>query len=354
MNELTVLEKINIIEVFNQDGSSDLLKKIKDEVTDITFDVTTSKGRKEIASMAYKVAKSKTYLDDAGKDLVSDWKAKSKIVDAERKKIREYLDNLKDEVRKPLTEWEEIEKNRIEKHTTNISEIKSSGIYSLDNWMDLQLEAIQDILKEIESKKINDSWEEYANEAAIAKENAMINVKQAIEKRIKYDDEQAELLKLRQEAEERERKDQEEKLRLEGEERAKKEAKEKAEIETKRIEQEMVKAKAKAKEDADRVEKEKNEALQAKVFAEKKAIEAERKAKEDIELAAQRERDRIEQERINEEIAAKNREANKAHKKKINNAALDAFVISGMNKTQAEKAIIAIAKGQIPHITISY
>ncbi|EES5368095.1 cell envelope biogenesis protein TolA, partial [Escherichia coli] len=34
-------------------------------------DITTAKGRKEIAYLAYKVAQTKTYLDGLGKDLVA-------------------------------------------------------------------------------------------------------------------------------------------------------------------------------------------------------------------------------------------------------------------------------------------
>ncbi len=37
-------------------------------------DIDTRKGRKAIASLAAKVARSKTYLDGLGKDLVAGWK----------------------------------------------------------------------------------------------------------------------------------------------------------------------------------------------------------------------------------------------------------------------------------------
>ena len=52
-------------------------------------------------------------MDSAGKKLVADWKEKAKKVDESRKIARDFLDNLRDEVRRPLTEWEEAEEKRI-------------------------------------------------------------------------------------------------------------------------------------------------------------------------------------------------------------------------------------------------
>ncbi|MGQ4865984.1 hypothetical protein ACOQOO_26480, partial [Enterobacter kobei] len=62
--------------------------------------------------MAHKVARSKTYIDNAGKDLVAELKALPKQIDESRRIVRERLDALKDEVRRPLTEWE-AEQERI-------------------------------------------------------------------------------------------------------------------------------------------------------------------------------------------------------------------------------------------------
>lgn len=76
--------------------------------------LTTEKagGRAEIKSVAHRVARTKTALDDLGKELASDWKAKSAAVDTQRRRIREALDAIKDAVRRPLTEWEIEEEGR--------------------------------------------------------------------------------------------------------------------------------------------------------------------------------------------------------------------------------------------------
>lgn len=72
----------------------------------------TRAGRAELASLAHRVARTKTALDDLGKDLVAEWKAKSAAVDAQRRRIREALDTLKGTVRAPLTQWEIDEEAR--------------------------------------------------------------------------------------------------------------------------------------------------------------------------------------------------------------------------------------------------
>jgi len=115
-NQLVSVEKKNIMQVFTDEkGLDPYIKMIKDEVKNHNYDVSTKKGRDEITSLAHNVAKSKVYLDDLGKDLVSGWKNQSKKVDAARKIMRDELIALKEEARQPLTDWEneEEEKERI-------------------------------------------------------------------------------------------------------------------------------------------------------------------------------------------------------------------------------------------------
>lgn len=351
MNDLVVLENVNAVEVFSGRGVDDLLKKITEEAKSIVCNVETARGRRDIAAMAHKVAKSKTYLDGLGKDLVSDWKTKSKAVDNERKKMRDHLDNLKAEVRQPLTDWEQAEEDRTAKHEANILDIVSTGDGAEQNWME---ENLGSMLHYVESIKIGDSWEEYANNAAKAKDAAIIQVKEAIAKREKYDAEQAELAKLRAESEEREQKKHEEALRREGEEKAKREAEAKAKVETEEKEREL-----KQSEIARQAAIREKETAQRKVIeieekAKTEAIEAKARAEREIEEAAQVERDRMEQERIAEEASAKKREADKQHRAKINNAVVDALVVAGLSEASAKKVVTAIAKGQVPHIRIAY
>lgn len=55
-------------------GLDPFLQKIREEIDGFVPDVTTRKGREAIASIAYKVARSKTALDNVGKELVAELK----------------------------------------------------------------------------------------------------------------------------------------------------------------------------------------------------------------------------------------------------------------------------------------
>ncbi|EPQ2426520.1 hypothetical protein [Enterobacter hormaechei] len=113
VTDLVVIEKQNAMAIFTTKEQLDpIIEAIEKEARSLVPDVSTRKGRDAIASMAHKVARSKTYIDNAGKDLVAELKALPKQIDESRRIVRERLDALKDEVRRPLTEWE-AEQERI-------------------------------------------------------------------------------------------------------------------------------------------------------------------------------------------------------------------------------------------------
>lgn len=108
VTDLVVIEKANAMTVFQSaDQIEEILQKVEREVMSFVPDITTAKGRKEIASLAYKVAQTKTYLDGLGKDLVAELKEIPKLIDANRKTVRDRLDELKAKARQPLTDYEE-------------------------------------------------------------------------------------------------------------------------------------------------------------------------------------------------------------------------------------------------------
>ena len=323
---LVTVEKTDIPSVFKQGGTDALVQIVKDHVKDLVPDTSTLKGRKEIASLASKVAKSKTYLDGIGKDYVAELKAIPKAVDAERKRMRDTLDDLKETVRKPLTEWEEAENARVMRHEANLTAIIESGTWATNHWMDMNIEAMVDLVVEYETEAITGSWEEYASDAGKAKDVAISALTEAIEKRQAYDAEQAELAELRKLQAEQEQKDRDDALRREGEERAKREA------------EEAVQAGIVAKENAER-----------------RAKEADERAADQAIAAAKQERERIEAEQNAEKEAAANRERNTQHKGRINRAVVSALMEeTGITEIQAKAVVSSIAKGRITHVEISY
>ena len=112
--DLITYDEKTILECFSSDdGLNDVVGKLTELVGGFEHDMSTGASRAKTASLSSKVASFKVKMDGLGKDLVSDWKNKSKAVDKNRKSMRDALDELKEEARKPLTDWED-EQKRIE------------------------------------------------------------------------------------------------------------------------------------------------------------------------------------------------------------------------------------------------
>lgn len=129
--EIAVLPpKENAIQVYTTEkGLDPYLAEVRKEIDGFVPDITTKKGRDAVASIAHKVARSKTALDNLGKELVSELKKKPALIDAERRRMRDLLDQWKEEVRQPLTEWEQAEKWSWQSSSLNVSCATKSETY---------------------------------------------------------------------------------------------------------------------------------------------------------------------------------------------------------------------------------
>lgn len=173
---MTLPKAADIPALFENGGADPILARIKEEVDKFEPDLSTVTGRKAIASMAFKVARSKTTLDDLGKKLGEDIRGKLKTIDNERKKIKDKLDALKNDVRKPLDEWEEKEKKRIEGIKARISDLRNFvGAITAENpFPDSSL--LKKKLAELNDIEIYESFGELAPEAGNAKASAVTQV----------------------------------------------------------------------------------------------------------------------------------------------------------------------------------
>lgn len=80
--------------------------EIEAEIEAAPVDLATEKGRKAIASLAYKVATTKKPIDDAGKKLKEEAQARVNAVDTLRRECAKTLNILQAKARAPLDEWE--------------------------------------------------------------------------------------------------------------------------------------------------------------------------------------------------------------------------------------------------------
>ena len=350
--ELIIPTKETALQVFQTEkGLDPFLAHIKKEIDSFVPDISTKKGRDAIASMAYKISKSKTAIDDVGKDLVTELKELPKKVDAERKRVRDILDSWRDAVRKPLTEWEEKEAARINKHKSNIENIRCLlvEIDSIDSG------TIKQRILSAEATIINkDTFEEFELDAIRCKNDVVLQLNEQLTKRIKYESDQAELARLRAEMQAKEQKEREDRIAKEAEEKAIKAAEEKARAEREAYARKELELKLQA----EKAEREKLEAQQKAEIEKKQAIDREALLKEQAELERIKAIEDIKAKQAKEILEAENariaREKDIQHRAEINNKALQAFLENGITEDCAKKVISLIAKKLIPHIEIYY
>ncbi|NAR86442.1 hypothetical protein [Acinetobacter haemolyticus] len=346
INELQVLEQNSnaIVEAFKTEGGAKtLFDRIAEQARSVVPDLSTDKGRKAIASMARKVASTKTAFDAHGKELKEQYTVITNKIDADRKLFRDACDALRDEIRKPLTDWEQAEKDRVAKHQNAIQEIKDAAL----DTNDVESGALKNRIAWVDQWSIDASFEDFEQEAKLAKFETLEKLRTALDAREKYEAEQAELERLRKEQLEREQRERDERIAKEAADKARIEAEAKALAEQRRVEREKQEAEEKA-------EREKREAAEreARLIAEKE--EAELRAQQ----AAVMERQRIEREQAAKEEAERKAEearlANVEHMRSINNEILNKLCEIGLDEGQAKAVITAIARNQIPNVSIKY
>lgn len=355
MSELAIIEIAPDLapSIYVENGLDKFLEQIREGVNEVP-DLSTAKGRARIASLAAQVSRSKTAVEKPGRDYLKRLKEQPKVVEAELRRFVTECDQLRDEVRRPLTEWEDAEKARTEALQQRLVDLRALAdvIDTAGNY--LPSTDIQSRILEAKSVVLDDSWQERAAEAGVAKDSTIQQLEASLVVAQKREHEAAELERLRKEAEEKARLEREEAIRREAAEQARRdaEAKHKAELEAaaRREDEEKARADAaerKRKDDAERAEREKQDAIaeeKRKAQEEADRIKFEAEAKEKARLA--------EEQRKAEEEAR--RAADKEHRRTVNRQAIADLIESGLSQEMAEKALIAIASGKVSAVSIKY
>jgi len=351
MNDLAIIPNAALVpaDVFKPGGVDDVLERIAKAARAEKPDVSTRQGRKDIASLALKVAKSKTHLDEMGKDLASDWKAQASRVDAERRKVRDFLDALKEEVRAPLTKYEQAEEARVAAHKAALAAIPEAANYGM---METSAE-LAAWLERCRNYPARD-WQEFEQAAADALAAEIARTEALHSAALQREAEAAELARLRVEQQERDR---QEAIRLQAEREARiaAEAAEKARLDAEAAaERARLKAAHEAEEYRRNVEAEAARAEAATKAAQERAEQAERRTAQEAAEAVAAEQRRVAAARAAEEAETARRAANVAHKTKINREVLAALTGCGVAEDVGKVVIASIVRGEIPHVSISY
>lgn len=351
--ELQVLEQNAIVSAFQtENGTKSLFEKIATEARSVIFDMSVKKERDALKSFAYNLARTKTTVDNYGKEMVAEIKKQSGVIDADRKFWRDNMDLLQEEIRKPLTEFENAEKDRVAKHEGAIEAIKNFA--NNNSLIAANSSMIEGAIATLNDQVIDSSFEEYEEQAKLAKLETLETLRNALSETQSLEAERAELERLRQADIERQQKERDEKIAREAADKERVEAEAKALADRKRAEQEKLEAEQREA----RLKLEKEQAELREQQLKQQAIEREKQAEIDRQNAVEAERLRIEQEaqaKVAAELKEQQaREANKAHKKKICNEALQGLMSIGVSEELGKQILQAIHKGEVPHVSIKF
>jgi len=340
-SELVLVKRPNPATIFtDQTFIEALLAKIEEAATAFEPDLTTDKGRKKIASQAYRVAQTKTYLDGMGKDLVADYKELPKLIDAGRKTLRDRLDILRDKVRQPLTDLE-AEQERQQKVIAGIRCIPTACATATADTIQSTIDSL------------GTETEDFPGFTE-AKTETLATLREMLAKRQAHEAEQAELARLREEAEARRKADEAAEIARKAAEQATKDAEARAQAEKDaayRREQDAIADRNRAEQaqkDAEaRLDRERSEAAEREAIARREAAAEERRRQEEQQATDRR--------------AAEAREQDQANRKRVMNEALEdlkAQVPTYPEGIQVDallkKILLAVEQGKVRHTRIEF
>lgn len=348
--DLVVIEPKDALATFTTPGALEpILAHVRARIDAFEGDASTDKGREQIKSMAHAISRSKTALEGVGERLAKEAKELPKKIDAGRRLVKETLDAWRDEVRKPVTDWEDARQAWVDSQGRELESLKAYVTCPAGD-----VEQIKAQIAAAEAVSDGANRQEFQDGFRLAKANALTALRGKLADREKYDADQAELARLRAEQAKRDAED------------AERRRVEEAGAEAKRIADGIEQAKAIAadtarreaelkaqteREAADRQAQEERDRAAAREVELKAIAEAAERRERETEARLKREAE----ERVAAEKAeAARRERDKEHKGKLNRAAVEAFVAGGIAEDVAKAVVTLIAKRSIPAVMIAY
>lgn len=394
------------------------LAALRAEVDANPGDTATASGRDIIRSNASGIGKKKSAIEKVRLAKTEEWRSLTAAVNAAGKVVKERFQALQDEVRAPLTAWEEREDARKSEAQAIIDDMLASSVVRIDDTS----ASIQERLDRIRGRNLSDEmFGPRIMEVTDLRDSTVATLQVALERVAQAEKDAADLARMRAEEDQRIADEAARRAREEADAAAAAKARQDAEAEEQRKADEAARLQREREEAADlakraaeeaaaqairdaedkaRREKEEADAKAAAEIAEAnaRALKARQEAAANRTIAIIREcamgalngrkepwavivthlEDSVdvcvdtlgdhvsEVSRLRnaaleharsaqaEEAEAERKKRDQAHRASINNAAKTAIMTCGVEEDTAKKVVLAIAGGAIPHISISY
>jgi len=335
------------------------LAELEQKNATLLFDYESPKGNKEARSHINTLRLTKGALERTRKSAKEESLRVGRAIDAEAKEIGARIEAMITVHQSAVDEIEQREKQRVADLSERLANLRNTGAGATT------AAALADAIAELEPLVIGDDWQEFKPQALEVKDDLLRNLRVRHAEHVADEAKEAELARLRAEAAERERLEREAAIVRAAEERAKAEAAraaQEAEARAAAEREAAARRELELKLQAENAERRRVEAEQraeqeridAAARAERQAKEAAAAAERQAAEAVRREQDRVAAEQAAAAADLARREANKAHKAKINRAALAALIAGGLTEECAKQCVTLIASGKVPAMSIAY
>jgi hypothetical protein len=319
-------------------------------------DVNTVEGRKNIKDNAKKVSASNAALDTPIRDYLRVLKTQPKLLEKNARESKARFDVLKADILKPLTDAQAVQDEVIDWLNGVPFSCSKPGVTSGE--LKSYIETVGNYTDEL-------VWPELKKKYKVAHESALTTATVTLER---IEEAEAQAARLAELEAKQAASEQAEKNRVIAEAAAKEAtrlAEAKAQIdredvdrraaESRQREENAKFAEQKAKQDAEQAKQDQAEAAkQHKIDIENNRIALLKLQEEAVEKARLGEVKRQADEEAQAAQAAKDREADKDNKIKINRAALADLIAAGIGEADAKTAIRAIGRREVRNISIQY
>ena len=321
------------------------LEHIKASVNEVP-DLTTTKGRDRIASLAASVSRSKTAIEKPGRAYLKHVKAVVKPIEQNLKTFVDACDALRDKTREPLTKWEadqEATRQRLQAKVDYFGEEYQSMLENMPGNLHERADFIKSVLDDIKAEPVGDDFESMKEAGEAAKAEIIGKMTLAYQAALIESDNQRKADELAEQAQ----KAREKQIADDAAAKAKADAE------------------AAAQAQIEQAERDKQAAIQREEQQRQAAIREQEAAKQReqqaAEQAAANERARIQREQEAKEAAerqakeeADRKAANVEHRRAINKAIMQQLMALGTSEELGKAIITAAVNGELGAMVINY
>lgn len=217
-NSVVVVELVNVegmlpATVFTAENINEFIARVeKEKKAWKAPDATTPAGRAAIVKFANRFTKTKTAVDDMGKDYVAILKDEPKRIDALRKLFRDTMDAWHAEIRKPVTDIEEADKVRKAAHEKHLTDIGAQITFPAGQPASAEVQRRIDFVNVFQQR----AWEEFDELYQTTYKTVMEHLKSTLEASKTAENNAAELAKLKEKQAKDAENERVEKARLDG------------------------------------------------------------------------------------------------------------------------------------------